>query len=141
MIVAVSAKAVLLNPENQILALRRTPESKNRPGQWDLPGGKADLDETPEQAGVREIGEETGLTVAIGDLEKLYQTTDLCDDGTVRRRFYYISRVSAGEVICSPEHDIDRWMELAEAAQAFEHPPHLDLIKFVIAQQAAKPAN
>ena len=141
MIVAVSSKAILLNSDNQMLAMRRKPDSQTRPGQWDLPGGKAELGETPLRAGVREIGEETGLAVVEADLEELYCTTDLCDDGIVRRRFYYIGRVSTSEVMRSKEHDMDRWMDLAEATQAFEHPPHIDLIKFVIARQAVQPAN
>jgi 8-oxo-dGTP pyrophosphatase MutT (NUDIX family) len=33
-----------------------------RRGKWDLPKGKIDKNETPEEAALREVGEETGLT-------------------------------------------------------------------------------
>lgn len=55
--------AIVVFPDERILLIkRRTPVFK---GYWALPGGKIDEGETPEEAVVREIKEETGLTVKI----------------------------------------------------------------------------
>lgn len=63
-------KAVLLH-EDRILIVRRSEESKSRPGCWDLPGGNSEWPENIEhhlqnmhmEDISREIKEETGLTV------------------------------------------------------------------------------
>jgi 8-oxo-dGTP diphosphatase len=38
------------------------------PGSWTMPGGGVEIDESPEQAVVRELLEETGYEVAVGPL-------------------------------------------------------------------------
>ncbi len=41
---------------------------RGRPRIWGLPKGMPELGETPEETAVREVNEETGLEVEIGDL-------------------------------------------------------------------------
>lgn len=42
---------------------RRAPELRAHGGQWALPGGRLDAEETPERAALRELREEVGLSL------------------------------------------------------------------------------
>lgn len=45
---------------------------KNEHGRWELPGGRPDGDEQPDQTVVRELGEELGLSVEVVRLVDAY---------------------------------------------------------------------
>jgi 8-oxo-dGTP pyrophosphatase MutT (NUDIX family) len=71
---------VMTNPRNRAaivdvrigpaqLLLRRSFTDPKRPGQWDAPGGHIEAGETPEQAAVREVFEESGLRIRESDLK------------------------------------------------------------------------
>jgi 8-oxo-dGTP diphosphatase len=62
--------AVLTAPDGKILIAQR-PSSKNLPGQWELPGGKPEANETEALTLVRELREELSLVLAPGELSKL----------------------------------------------------------------------
>jgi len=47
--------------EAALLLTRRADRLRQHAGQWALPGGRIDGDETPEQAALRELAEEVGL--------------------------------------------------------------------------------
>ena len=51
----------------------------NERGEWELPGGRLEMGETPEQCVVREIAEESGRTVTAGSILDawLYHITSL----------------------------------------------------------------
>ena len=56
-----AALGILINSLNQILSVSR----KNDQTKFGLPGGKVDDGETPEEAVIREVFEETGYKVSI----------------------------------------------------------------------------
>lgn len=62
----VCAGAVVRDPEGRLLLMRRGHAPAI--GTWSLPGGRVEPGETAEQAAAREVREETGLDVAIGEL-------------------------------------------------------------------------
>ncbi|MDG2242723.1 MAG: 8-oxo-dGTP diphosphatase MutT [Rhodospirillaceae bacterium] len=62
--------AALIRPDGAILLTQR-PDGKSMAGLWEFPGGKLKAGETPEQALVRELQEELGVSIELGDLEPL----------------------------------------------------------------------
>lgn len=63
---AVTADCIVMTRDNQVLLIQR----KNEPcrGQWAFPGGFMNIDETAEAAAVRELLEETGITLSETDI-------------------------------------------------------------------------
>ena len=59
---------ICFDTESRVLILRRS-NVDNRRGQWTIPGGHIDKEDTSIEAGaVRELKEETGLICSTGDL-------------------------------------------------------------------------
>jgi 8-oxo-dGTP diphosphatase len=54
--------AALVDEDNRVLIAQR-PEGKQLAGLWEFPGGKLDPGERPEDALIRELAEELGITV------------------------------------------------------------------------------
>ena len=56
--------AVVIVQNNKVLILKRGMTAPWMPGYWNLPGGLIELNETPEQAAIRETQEEAGISVS-----------------------------------------------------------------------------
>ncbi len=65
------AVAVLIERDGRILLGQRG-EGTREPGKWSFPAGFVDRGEPVEAAAVREVREEVGLTVELGELFGLY---------------------------------------------------------------------
>lgn len=63
----------LVTRDGRLLLVRRAFEPWR--GSWDIPGGFCDADEHPEDAVVREVREEVGLTVAVRGLVGIWMDT------------------------------------------------------------------
>jgi ADP-ribose pyrophosphatase YjhB (NUDIX family) len=73
----VSAYALIrrLGETGEEVLLCRNSVHSPHPGQWNLPGGGIDFGESPRDALVREVTEETGLLAAPGELLTVHDTT------------------------------------------------------------------
>ncbi|PEN67156.1 (deoxy)nucleoside triphosphate pyrophosphohydrolase [Bacillus toyonensis] len=58
--------AVIFNEENEILCALRSP-AMSLPNYWEFPGGKINEGEMPQEALVREIKEELGCLINVGE--------------------------------------------------------------------------
>jgi 8-oxo-dGTP diphosphatase len=54
--------AALVDADGRVLLAQR-PKGKSLEGLWEFPGGKVDANEAPEDALIRELGEELGIAV------------------------------------------------------------------------------
>ncbi len=63
----VMAAVALIERDGRVLMLRRRQDDRSYPGMWCLPGGRVDPGESPVEAVEREVFEETGLRVRVGE--------------------------------------------------------------------------
>ncbi len=61
-IVGIAVKGII-SKDGSVLMVRRSGTKAFNPGIWEVPGGKLEFGETPEEALIREIQEETSLDV------------------------------------------------------------------------------
>jgi dihydroneopterin triphosphate diphosphatase len=106
----------------EVLALRRGPNGRN-PGSWETIHGTIESGETPVQASLRELREETGLVP-----EKFYNLS--------RTEAFYQHRTDelalipvfaafvapTASVRLSAEHDRGEWLTVSDAARRFAWP-------------------
>lgn len=112
----------LVTRDDRLLLARRAREPFH--GYWDIPGGFLDPGEHPEAAVVRELEEETGLTVVPTRLLGLYADT-YGPNGHPTITAYYVARVVGGSE--RPADDVSElgWFDPDElpAEIAFAHAP------------------
>lgn len=108
------AAAVAIQHEGRILMVRRVDS-----GNWTLPGGTLEYDESMAQCAVREVREETGLEVELVDLIGTYTDPEVkigYSDGEVRREFtlVYYAKAMGGKLALDDESTAFRWVPVNE---------------------------
>jgi 8-oxo-dGTP pyrophosphatase MutT (NUDIX family) len=114
---AVTASALMMDREGRLLLGLRAPWKKAWPNHWDVIGGHVEADETIEEAMIREVREETGVTpTSFRWLAVLPERRpDLNGDGL--HHIYLVTTWADGEPrnICE-EHSELRWFLPEELA-------------------------
>lgn len=111
-ILAVSAAIIR---DGKVLVVRRAPRGPAA-GLYTLPGGVVEVGETLTEAVVREIREETALTIGPVALAGYREAIGKDDDGRIRRHFVilpFAARWIAGEPVLNEELTEALWLEPA----------------------------
>jgi 8-oxo-dGTP diphosphatase len=87
---------------------------------WTLPKGKLDEDEGAEDAAVREVEEETGFQVELG--EELPGTDYHDRYGRPKNVRYWAMHITGGEFRANREVDEVRWFSVEAAKAALSYP-------------------
>lgn len=109
-------------PTLEILALRRGPNGRN-PGSWETVHGTIERGETPVQASLRELREETGLVPEkfynLSRTEAFYQHKS---DEVALIPVFAAFVASGASARLSAEHDRAEWLRPRDAVERFAWP-------------------
>jgi 8-oxo-dGTP diphosphatase len=112
----VSVGAVVLDGQRVVLVKRGQEPLK---GRWSLPGGVVEAGEELHAAVVREVREETGLTVQVGEVVEVLDRITRDADGRIEFHYViidYACEVAGGSLACASDADDARWVDRAELA-------------------------
>ncbi|MBM7564914.1 NUDIX hydrolase [Paenibacillus sacheonensis] len=88
---SIGAAAVIVDAEGRILLVKHSYGKNN----WDLPGGKSEANESAQQTAAREVLEETGLNVEVGQLTGIYYEAGRDHD---MHHFVFLATIVKGQV-------------------------------------------
>jgi 8-oxo-dGTP diphosphatase len=124
------AKVLVINEKNEALILT-VGEYKERPDKSfkpDLPGGLVDPGETELIAVVRELSEETGITISTDQANLVYAKTEFfAKESKSVSKFLYLACLSkTPKVTISWEHSEYSWVPLSSLLSSVELRPFYD---------------
>jgi 8-oxo-dGTP diphosphatase len=124
--IGVGVGAVIVNDEGKLFLSQRGPLSKNERGLWEFPGGSVEFGETLTDALKREMLEEYGIQIEVGEL------LDVVDHILIEEKQHWVSPA----FICRIKKGIPSILEPGKCSQIGwfaldEIPPDLSKISQV----------
>ena len=105
----IDVTAAILIENGRVLIARRRPGA-SQAGMWEFPGGKVRPGESPAQCLKREIQEELGIRIAVGEF--FGESVHAYEDKTVRLLAYRV-RAKGGEMSLNDHAEL-AWVALAD---------------------------
>jgi len=105
----VGVGAIIIDGDRVVLVKRGRPPLM---GKWSLPGGLLEIGETLRTCAEREVREETGLTVEIGELLGVFDRVVPDADGHIQYHYVlidFLCRRITGELCAGDDADEVRW--------------------------------
>jgi mutator protein MutT len=117
--IGVGVGAIIVDEQGRLFLARRGPKAKNERGLWEFPGGSVELGERLADALRREIREEYGVEIEVGELLDVVDHI-LADEGQHWVSPTFICRIASGEpVIREPEKCSEiRWFSRGQVPPA-----------------------
>lgn len=139
----VGVGVAVYNAQGQLLLVQRgRPPGK---GTWGLPGGLIDLGETLKAAAEREVMEEVGIAVAVGDLVSVYETIVRDDEGKVEYHYVvleYWAHYLSGTPVAQDDAAAVAWVDPGEFENYKLTPRQLEILEQTFAAwRAASPPH
>jgi len=120
--------AALVDDEGRVLLAQR-PDGKQLAGMWEFPGGKVEDGETPENALIRELQEELGITVRHACLAPFVFASHTYETFHLLMPLFLIRRWE-GEIE-SREHKALKWVRPRDMRDYAMPPADLPLIAWL----------
>jgi len=126
----------VISHHGRILAARRLAEADQEAG-WEFPGGKVKPGETPQAALTREIREELGVTIAVGEL--VARATTAIPGAEIDLACY---RATALDTLpsASRSHDRLRWVAPKDLGSVAWLAPDRPTVRALMAWGASSPS-
>lgn len=101
---------------NEVLMFKRSENKKKFPGFWSIPGGHIDEGEDPLQCAIREIKEETGITVQPEDIKlKVVATHHHIDRNELYIAFAFMVKLKTKPTVTqNSEEGTSHWVKKSE---------------------------
>ncbi|HOQ01884.1 MAG TPA: 8-oxo-dGTP diphosphatase MutT [Acetivibrio sp.] len=123
----IKVTAGIIIDNDKVLITRRAPK-ENFAGGWEFPGGKIEINETPEECLIRELKEELNIVVCVGKLcaEVAYDYDDISID-----LIAFYCTIVEGEIQMSV-HDKYKWVKINDLLKYNLLPADIPIAKKVM---------
>ena len=108
---AIGVAVVVHDDLGRLLMVKRGPEA-TRAGHWSIPAGFMDYGEDVREAGARELLEETGLEVEVGDVIQV--ATNFHDPAKLAVGIWFEGRVVGGSLEAGDDAEEAAWFRLED---------------------------
>jgi len=131
--IGVGVGAVILNSEGKFFLSQRGPLSKNEHGLWEFPGGSVEFGETLADALKREMLEEFGIQIEVGELLDVVDHI-LPDENQHWVSPTYICRIVQGSPVLLEPGKCSQigWFRLDEIPSNLSKISHINLDHYII---------